>query len=768
MSKPDLPKGEAVLQHVNAIPLVQEILALSLFADAEQPVALLASPDKVDPSHSDKIISEYQVPTFPGSIKVYQAANDLSYLDQLKHILSEEKPDCLFLLPPLATPNKVPASLRHEYPGLGLHEIALQTAVENAPQGCRIGVWLPRGFFVNASSQFLREKIAQEMTPRLIVEFAQELPLFPAFMQLLVLDTGALGDRLVRFFRIPGSVLEDMPEERQAAILADFRRLLGQGGGQTEFGFVLREGLTADAPWLFHRHHPNYQKRIADLEYFGGVRPLGELVDIWLGFQNSQMVNALIPGHEVERGIAVLEGREIGLDGALSKQEPRYRILEESAGEFVLQAGDICMRSILTPSQHLVTALINEDMLPLAVNNGVIVLRPKPEINLDPEFLAAYLRSDHVVHSLRAQGIAQRLYGRSLADVQVPMQDEELAEVMQDLRHAAHTLGAWQEEARAAIRSLFSYESAKDARAYLLASGRRVRQRERAALQVDDLSYRLRTGLPHPLAYRWRMAETAPSTLEGYLAVLECAEAAICYLALAALVLMRAVEETVPYLSTLVPRLSDPERKSGTNFGDWLAIVRDVNGRRKLKEAGNVPFYQVARFLDDAAVNDALSVLKNNRDDQAHGRGPHGTELEAKFTESQQALSTLFEALEFLSEYSLRYVETTNRDTLSGVTHYRFRELMGDHPLVATLEAETSTAELEAESLYLMDRTGELYLLRPYLVRAQCPQCGGWESYYLDRYDARSGCCTLKSLEKGHTVEHERIAAAFRQVFLLA
>src|SRR5690606_31280380 len=138
--------------------------------------------------------------------------------------------------------------------------------------------------------------------------------------------------------------------------------------------------------------------------------------------------------------------------------------------------------------------------------------------------LAAYLQSNHVLHSLRAQGVGQTLHARSLADVPVPLQDEELAAVLRDLRRATQTLSEWQDEAQAALQALFSYESARDARAYVLETGRQVRQRERAAQQVDDLSYRLRVGLPHPLAYRWRSAEAAEPTLEGYREVLECAE----------------------------------------------------------------------------------------------------------------------------------------------------------------------------------------------------------------------------------------------------
>jgi hypothetical protein len=373
-----------------------------------------------------------------------------------------------------------------------------------------------------------------------------------------------------------------------------------------------------------------------------------------------------------------------------------------------------------------------------------------------------------VVHSLRAQGVGTRLYARSLADVPVPVQDEELSAALRDLRRASKALGEWQDEAKAALQSLFSFESAKDARTHILTTGRRVRQRERTARQVDDLSYRLRVGLPHPLAYRWRIAETAEPTLEGYREVLECAEVTTCYLAMIALVLMRAVDpsQSPAYVRrTLAPRLI--ERKSGTNFGDWWSILMEVAENKNLRTVIGIPFYEVARFLGQGPSAEALARLKERRNDDSHGRGPRGDEVAQLLEESQADLKVVLEAAEFLAEYSLRVIESTKRDTLAGLTHYNYRQLMGDHAIVPVLEGEATSAELEASSLYLVDRTNEPHLLRPFLTRRLCPKCGGWETFFLEKYDKKTDTCTLKSLEKGHTVEDEQIAAVFRQVSML-
>lgn len=180
-----------------------------------------------------------------------------------------------------------------------------------------------------------------------------------------------------------------------------------------------------------------------------------------------------------------------------------------------------------------------------------------------------------------------------------------------------------------------------------------------------------------------------------------------------------------------------------------------------------MPFYEVSRFLDDNEVNNALQRLKNNRDNQFHLKGAEGLDIQGKFRESVKALRTLLQSVEFLSEYSLRYTEETRRDTISGVTRYSYRELMGDHPIVPLKEGETEESEVEAGSLQLVDRNGKLHLLRPLLVRRECPQCGRWATFYLDSYDASQDVCILKAMEHTHTFEDQQIAYAFRHMGLL-
>jgi hypothetical protein len=104
---------------------------------------------------------------------------------------------------------------------------------------------------------------------------------------------------------------------------------------------------------------------------------------------------------------------------------------------------------------------------------------------------------------------------------------------------------------------------------------------------------------------------------------------------------------------------------------------------------------------------------------------------------------------------------------LKDITQYDYRDLQGDHPLVPIQMGITNQSNIEAGSLYLLDRQGNLHLLRPYLTRQECPECGNWSIFCLDRYDKKANAVNLYSMEHGHVVVDKDLVEAFRFVGLI-
>jgi hypothetical protein len=739
-----------------------------LLPDADNPCILL--PEKL--TAFDGLFS---VPPIRAS------SSATGFLRDLSAVLTDSQPDGLLLIPPLLAWEDLPQSVQKQHPeGMNLHDIALSIVLEKAAPGCRVAAWLPLGFFLASGHTSVRQALIAQHRPRLVLEFPWEMDAFglvdylPARrMHTLLFQVGQSGDGRMRFFtcpHIPNLVdverqsVPDLP--RQQAVMDDLAALLASFGRPSEYGFVLQQPPEGPVAWLPGWQRGEFQKQLADLSQIGQLRPLGDLFEVLRGFAIREQVNVLVSASNSSGGIPVIEESNLLDDNSLNYWETRHRALQTESAAYHLQPNDICVRQSLTRNGRLKAVRITPSMLPLAAHESVLILRSRPGLAVDHDLIATYLRSSRVAGLLRAQGIANRVYRDSLAEVLVPAEDEELRSALTDIRSAAAAMQGWRDEADSAAELLFGNKAAQESRWDFLVAGRTLYQRERAARQIDDLSYRLRTGLPHPLAYRWRLAETAPVSYEGYQGLLATAEIFVCFLANLALVAARAIRFHIPYLDGFVSNLSNPGVKHGTSFGDWVSVLRDFNGAKAVKQAGTFPLFEIARLLDDAGINDALQRISDERNDAAHGRGPNGApQVALHFEQIKRDLEQFVQSLEFLTDYPLRFVTDTRIDTLTGLTAYTYQSLMGDHPLVGESRGETDTLSLEKGSLYTVDRTGRLLLLRPFLTRQQMAD-GRWGTFFLDKFDHTSQTCELKCLEEPLTHRDGEQYGAFQAVGL--
>ena len=737
--------------------------------DTTPALAVTAASSPSTPSGLNKESHWALPPAFlPESCNQVVLPHQPSFVDSLREVLLQNPPQRLLLLPPLIAPSHLPEELRAAHPGLGLEEITLKVALEFLPGGSRMAVILPSGGFPSSiRGTSLREEVVSKATVRYVITHNHDwtelgLQLHPKFkMTILILDKIPALEEPIRFFKIPPmNQVEDVQE-----IVENFRHLTHKGGGTTDYGYVHREPIEPGEPYLYDRYHPDLLQKQQDMSYFGEVRPLEEIVTLVKGLHIVTDVHLLLPGDSSE-GVPVLESRDIRHDGSLSTEDTRYR--SNAPAEWYLQPGDICLRATLGEGKRVPVAEI-KDGTALVASQNVIVLRPNPDVSQeDRELLLAYLRSDTAMAILRAYGVQLHLNFATLQNLPVPVPDEDLSLALRSLNEAAQRFDAWKEEAEQARSSLFKFTSAKDARLHLLTQGRRSRQRREAAALVDDFNHRVRTRYPHPIAYRWRTVEATHANLERYTQVLECAEIAVSYFAMMAILLARNVEGAeIMWLGEMAKRLCDTQPR-GTNLGDWVAILQEVRDSKKFRHIPEgTPFYELLHLLDEEEVDESLRRLCDERNRQAHGKGPKGSSVTAHFEEAAKDLEVLLRAAEFVSEYPLRYIEQTSWDSFTAINAYTYRDLVGDHPLVPLASAQSDDINLEAGSLYLVDRRGKMHLLRPLLTRQDCPICGSRSTFLLDTYDPKADVCYLKSLEHGHTFPQAGISYAFRYVGLL-
>lgn len=772
--------------------LIQDLVRRALLKDSEKVDALVTASTSVttDGEEDDQDGIDYKRlvdPVVDSEEDVHELPEvSEDYFDKVKRQAEDLSGSALFVVPPFQAYRDLPPDIQHDVKercgtGADLAEATMLCILEAVSQGTRLGFFLPTSFVSSSRSHVVRKNALKFAHPELFIEDGRRtgFKTISAAVQVATvlfskIEHGIDEEPVSRFFEIP-----KLPDPKDSdEVFEDFDHMLQQGGGETEYGYVIRGQLDPQEPWTVASYDPEIERELTELEALGEVISLGDMFDISRGVRtdgrkpkSEKLGEAEPPSNELQ----VVDATHIRRDGTIVIEDTMTVSLpkkEEQQSIKTLRNGDICVRQHVSASHGVVAGRVEKNHSSVTVSSRVLLLRPKERTTLeDSEVVLQYLQSERASRYLRSKHIGgmrgdDRLLKSSLRDLPVPRADNDLKSALRSLIEAAEKHNTWKEEALDGARSLFDRHSAKDGKMHILETGRRSRQRQRAAERQDDLSYRVQTQFPHPVAYRWRTVAAAKPDLEGYLHVLECAEVTLSYLAFVAIAMSRSAGEDIGYLKPLRNSVAGGK---GIGLGDWIAILREVRDNKTFRKLPDTtPFYEVMRFMPDGSdADEVVSRLQNLRNDQAHGRGPRGDAVPDKFDEAKEALLVLLEAAEFISEYPLRYIDRTQADTLEETITYWYRDVMGDHPLVP-VEHETRDAQtIEAGSLYLVERSEELHLLRPFLDRRRCPECGTWSTFLLDSFDADEHSCRLKSMEHSHTTKDGEIRRAFEQVGLL-
>ncbi|MGY1637902.1 hypothetical protein ACI78V_14745 [Geodermatophilus sp. SYSU D00742] len=611
-----------------------------------------------------------------------------------------------------------------------------------------------------------RTELLAKWTPELTVYVRGLIPgVHPQFvLALTALRPVADAHGPIRLFEVPTDL---SAEAGLAGIAADLRRLKKMKGGTSEFGYVLRQMPPPPARLGFARHDPRLAALRNDLANFGSTVPIKDLFEI-------VPQASLLPRnrHQVSRSdpdaARVLTGRDIRSDGIVLDDETSTWVAVPPDRQ--LRAGDVVIRAISAPRMKggFVLTQVAEEDLPLAASPTVHALRLRPDIPpVTKDFVLRYLASPQAARL--AQGTELnghvRLTPTVLTSLHVPVPDEKMTAALAAVQMAEGRAAEWSHEAADLLGSIFDEPDAKKARDRVQRSSRVMRWRIDAAALTENFSYQIRTRFPHPIAYRWRVAEAALSdgpTSEGYRSILEAAEVLLAYLACVALAAARSAGIQMSHLPDLQKKFAIGQ---GPTMGDWVAILQEVTGKRFRALDEDFQLGELQGFLGAVGVRDAQRRLSQRRNDEAHIRRVDPHDLPQACAEATQDLMTILQAAEFAADVPLLLLGPTRWDSLAASGEAEARSLMGDHPVVPKRSIQVTRPDLEAGSLYIKDPNERLHLLRPLLVSKDCPTCRNLSTFHVDRVSDRD--VVLKSLEHGHTVSAPDMRSALTKVGLL-
>ena len=645
------------------------------------------------------------------------------------------------------------------------HEIAVLNCVPNGADDV-LAVLTPASMWVSRGSGSVREEITRNWQPALVLYISGVLPEVHRSVVLAAafLRPRETRDSPLRIFRAPA-------KEDDSVIAGDFQCLLRQGGGRTQFGYVLRDLPPPGDSLSFERHDPALAARRAELAIMGRSTTIGELFEFAPYGVHSALDRELWQETPLQGGSRVITGRDLQRDGVIAAPDEdvtRWVFVPEDRQ---LKVGDILLQRIFVPSdQHGLRAVaVTEEDLPAVANDLVVTLRPKRPLSAPERILIlGFLRSPLARQFAAAAGNLANLSRDALREVHLPQPDEALSAALEDLARSATLFARWRDEAQALLDSIFADDSAAGTRSRIVGTGRKIRMRSEAAALLDDAGYTFRTTFPYPVAYRWREVEAAVSARSfktAYEAILAAAEVLLCYVANTGLAIARESRIELGAMKTIRARLTPGAH--GLGFGDWVAVIKEIEESRTLRKAAEgSPIADLRSFLADSDVGAALRRLSDRRNDESHLRRTELMDLPAAVDAALADLSALYQAASFLTDLPLIQVTDFHWDSFRKRAIMNFRELMGDHPVVPTRTIIYDRSAVEVGSTYILDGQRMLWLLRPFLAGRTCPKCRNWSTFHID--EMRDGKIIYKSLEHGHTMEDAALGEALAHVGLIS
>jgi len=233
--------------------------------------------------------------------------------------------------------------------------------------------------------------------------------------------------------------------------------------------------------------------------------------------------------------------------------------------------------------------------------------------------------------------------------------------------------------------------------------------------------------------------------------MLKAQEVLLAYLAIVAVLAAQVGGIELGQIKDIRLRLSN--KRGGLTLGDWRSLLDEVANAKAIRRLPEThPFIEVRGFFADPTVLAASADLAAVRNDASHLREFGPGEQARAMEKAWNDLERLFLAAEFITDYPLIRILETRWDSLEQSNSIAYLRLAGDSPIVPRSHMTSTDHTIETDSLYLIDRTGGLHLLRPLLVGVTCPSCGHWSTFHPDRI-SEDGMVQYKSLERGHPTE---------------
>ncbi|MGV9616827.1 hypothetical protein, partial [Nocardia xishanensis] len=272
-----------------------------------------------------------------------------------------------------------------------------------------VAVVTPAGVLSSPATVTMREAVFAHWDVLAVIEAEGIYPQADTRFRVTAVVLRAKADQAppVRMFRIPRGIPSD-------TVRTDFVRLLKQGRGRSEFGYVLRERPDPGVGLGFDAQDPAIEARRASLSGFGGVVSLDDLYEFRQPIHLAQLKAEWTCTAEEPGAVRILNGRDVRRDGTVAVPGDDT-VWIRPPEQFQLAAGDVLVQSIYRASDSggLVLATVRLEDLPAAAAHTLLIMRPRPErAGRDTEFALRFLRTPVAQTLLDSAVRAPNRFGR--------------------------------------------------------------------------------------------------------------------------------------------------------------------------------------------------------------------------------------------------------------------------------------------------------------------------------------------------------------------
>ncbi|XZW50217.1 N-6 DNA methylase [Acinetobacter baumannii] len=483
--------------------------------------------------------------------------------------------------------------------------------------------------------------------------------------------------------------------------------------------------------------------------------PLGQIADVLRGTKLSHLENGEEP---------IIQGRDLRVD-KINIEDLECKDLSPITKEIqYTQANDILLQRIgERPAAYYI-----ENETNIAISDTILIIRFKEFDPLKVKFICQFLNSEEGIKrikDLHSYSVIQTQSVKIIKELKVPVPEQKIINLVEEMNQIELSLRVEYENAAQLRKSIFgNFEEAE-----LSTNFKKIKLAslalENSLQQKNDITYKIKSFYPFPLAYPYRNIYLEREYTAIYERQMKFGEYILSFLASIGLSLIYEFKEQINKpLKNITEELKNFLLR-GISPGDWRKILQLVcSALKDLEENLFIDDFTSLWFKgrgnkETEFAQNTLNHIVRKLNNFKHSRGPVNIhEYKDEGENQKKLLDNILEDLEFLGQCEIILIDNIDTEWSTGNILYTASLLKGDHPAFEKITFSTHK-RLSKDKLYIKfhDQFISLY---PFL---SCIYNTGTKKVEIFSFDKISdNKLMLKSFESGTSVNSEIVNNDFK------